>query len=61
VDKCSNDKGEVKFMLAQSYMPAQDIQILVGDDEKSPWYDLNFGAYLNSAEYTFTKEQLKKF
>jgi hypothetical protein len=61
VDKCSNDKGEVKFMLAQSYMPAQDIQILVGDDEKSPWYDLNFGAYLYSAEYTFTKEQLKKF
>jgi hypothetical protein len=48
-------------MLAQSYMPAQDIQILVGDDEKSPWYDLNFGAYLYSAEYTFTKDQLKKF
>lgn len=61
VDKCFNDKGEVKFMLAQSYMPAQDIQILVGDDEKTPWYDLNFGAYLYSAEYTFTKEQLKKF
>ena len=61
VDKCINANGEVKFMLAQSYMPAQDIQILVGDNEKTPWYDLNFGEYLYSAEYTFTNEQLKKF
>lgn len=61
VDKCINAIGEVKFMLAQSYMPAQDIQILVGDDEKTPWYNLNFGAYLYSAEYTFSKEQLKHF
>ena len=48
-------------MLAQSYMPAQDIQILVGDDGVSPWYDLNFGDYLYSAEWTFTKNQLKSF
>ena len=61
VDKCVNDKGEVKFMLAQSYMPAQDIQILVGDDGQSPWYDLNFGEYLYSAEYTFSKNDLKAF
>ena len=56
-----NEKNEVKFMLAQSYMPAQDIQILVGDDGKSPWYDLNFGEYLYSAEYTFSKNDLKTF
>ena len=61
VDKCVNEKNEVKFMLAQSYMPAQDIQILVGDDGKSPWYDLNFGEYLYSAEYTFSKNDLKTF
>lgn len=61
VDRCSNEKGEVKFMLAQSYMPAQDLQILVGDDGKLPWYDLNFGDFLYSAEWTFTKDQLKKF
>jgi hypothetical protein len=48
-------------MLAQSYMPAQDIQILVGDDGNSPWYDLHFGDYLHSAEYTFSKNQLKQF
>jgi hypothetical protein len=61
VDKCVNEKNEVKFMLAQSYMPAQDIQILVGDDRQSPWYDLNFGEYLYSAEYTFSKNDLKTF
>lgn len=62
VDKCTNAKGEVKFMLAQSYMPAQETQILVNPaSSESPWYDLNFGEYLNSAEYTFTKDQLKRF
>jgi hypothetical protein len=61
VDKCTDQNGAVKFMLAQSYMPAQDIQILVGDDGKSPWYDLDFGDYLYSAEYTFSKDQLKHF
>ena len=61
VDKCVNEKNEVKFMLAQSYMPAQDIQILVGDDGQSPWYDLNFGEYLYSAECTFSKNDLKSF
>lgn len=61
VDKCVNESGKVKFMLAQSYMPAQDLQILVGDDRTSPWYDLNFGDYLYSAQWTFTKDQLKRF
>ncbi len=62
VDKCTNAKGEVKFMLAQSYMPAQETQILINPaSPESPWYDLNFGEYLNSAEYTFTKDQLKRF
>ena len=61
VDKCVDKNGQVKFMLAQSYMPAQDIQILVGDNESTPWYNLDFGDYLYSAEWTFTKDQLKSF
>jgi hypothetical protein len=61
VDKCRNAKGEVKFMLAQSYMPAQDIQILVGDHKESPWYDLNFGEILNTAEFQFSKNDFKSF
>lgn len=62
IDKCVNSKGKVKFMLAQSYMPAQDIQILVNPEEpNNPWYDLDFGDYLYSSEYTFTSKQLKSF
>ena len=62
VDKCTNAKGEVKFMLAQSYMPAQEIEILINPaSPESPWYDLNFGENMISAEYTFTKDQLKRF
>ena len=62
VDKCTNAKGEVKFMLAQSYMPAQETQILVNPaSPESPWYDLNFGENMISAEWTFTKDQLKRF
>ena len=62
VDKCVNSEGHVKFMVAQSYMPAQEIQILVNPiDTNTPWYDLNFGETLMTSEYTFTKNQLKSF
>jgi hypothetical protein len=59
---CVNDEGKVKFMLAQSYMPAQEIQILMNpNDADSPWYDLDFGDYLQTSEYVFTKNQFKTF
>lgn len=62
VDKCVNSEGKVKFMLAQSYMPAQETQVLVNpQDPNNPWYDLDFGDILETAEYTFTKNQLKSF
>jgi hypothetical protein len=62
VDKCVNTEGKVKFMLAQSYMPAQETQVLVNpQDPNNPWYDLDFGDILETAEYTFTKNQLKSF
>ena len=61
VDKCVGPEGEVRFMLAQSYMPAQDIQILVGDHKESPWYDLNFGEILNTPEFQFSKNDFKSF
>jgi hypothetical protein len=62
VDKCVNTEGKVKFMLAQSYMPAQETQVLVNpQDPNNPWYDLDFVDILETAEYTFTKNQLKSF
>jgi hypothetical protein len=51
------------FLLSQSYMPAQDIHILVNpNDEKiSPWYSTKFGNELQTPEWTFTKNDLKEF
>jgi hypothetical protein len=40
------------FLLAQSFMPAQDIHILINpdDDELNPWYSIEFGDTLASKE-----------
>lgn len=51
------------FLLAQSYMPAQEIQILKNPDNSkiSPWYSVNFGDKLQTPEWTFNKTDLKRF
>ena len=62
VDKCIDKAGKVKFMLAQSYMPAQEIQILDNPATPGcPWYDLDFGQNLDTPEWDFTSNQLKSF
>ena len=62
VNKCTNKDGKVKFMLAQSFMPAQEIQILDNPAHPGcPWYDLDFGQTLDTPEWDFTSSQLKTF
>jgi hypothetical protein len=64
VDMAQNpETGEKIFMLAQSYMPAQDIHILKnpGNAALSPWYSVDFGEVLNTPEWTFQKGDLKRF
>lgn len=64
VDMAENKvTGEKLFMLAQSYMPAQDIHVLKnpGDQRLSPWYRLNFEYELVTPEWNFTKNDLKRF
>ncbi len=55
--------GKKLFMIAQSYMPAQDIHILKNPINKdiSPWYTEEFGEVLNTPEWKFTKDQLYRF
>lgn len=55
--------GEKIFLLAQSYMPAQEIHILKNPDnpDGNPWYSLNFGETLVTPEWTFSKNQLRRF
>lgn len=55
--------GKKVFMLAQSYMPAQDIHILVNNNnpQLSPWYEMPTENLLQTPEWTFTTDQLMRF
>jgi hypothetical protein len=55
--------GEKCFMLAQSYMPAQEIQILKNNSDilNSPWYSIDLGEGLFTPEWVFQKGDLKHF
>lgn len=64
VDVAMNSKTNQKiFMLAQSYMPAQETQILKNpnDEKLSSWYSADFGETLQTPEWTFDKNDLKRF
>ena len=66
VDMAVNVKTNKKlFMIAQSYMPAQDIHILINKNNPaiSPWYELNEAAEeINTPEWTFyCQEETKRF
>ncbi|WP_144212821.1 DUF4846 domain-containing protein [Flavobacterium anhuiense] len=64
VDMAINPKNNQKIMLlAQSYMPAQEIQILKNPNNSSlsPWYAADFGTSLKTPEWTFSSSQLKRF
>ncbi|MDQ3047015.1 MAG: DUF4846 domain-containing protein [Bacteroidota bacterium] len=63
-DMCINKKtGKKLFLLQQSYMPAQEIHILknYNDPALSPWYHQDFTGDLKTPEWTFSKDQLKRF
>jgi hypothetical protein len=61
VDVIENDKKQKKFALAQSYMPAQELQVLLNRDNNTVWYDTDFGETLITPEWTFKANQLKQF
>jgi hypothetical protein len=65
VDMAVNAKTNKKlFMIAQSYMPAQDIHILINTNNPaiSPWYELDANAeQINTPEWDFGDDELKRF
>ncbi len=63
VDMVENEAGKRLFLIAQSYMPAQDIHLLKNktDAQRSPWYAVDFGSHLQSPEWTFSNRDLKRF
>lgn len=64
VDMALNcETGEKIFLLAQSYMPAQEIQILTNPNSNnlSPWYNHNINNHLITPEWIFNSTDLKRF
>lgn len=63
VDKAKHvETGKAIYLLAQSYMPAQEIQILVNRNEPnlSPWYRFREGE-IHTPEWQFSSDNLKRF
>lgn len=59
----NTETGEMIFIAAQGYMPAQEMHIIKNpaDPQENPWYPQKFGEELITPEWTFTKEQLYRF
>ncbi len=64
VDMAENKAGKKIFLLTQSYMPAQEMQLLTnrGNRDLSPWYELNAAnPNITTPEWDFTTSQLMRF
>lgn len=64
VDVAENSETKERyFLLAQSYMPAQQIHLLKNPNNSSlsPWYSTTFVEHLITPEWTFQKNQLRSF
>lgn len=62
MDMAEDAAGHRVYLLAQSYMPAQDIHIVrnPGDGALSPWYRLQEGdGMIETPEWTFKTSQLR--
>ncbi len=63
IDVAENAAGKKIYLLAQSYMPAQDIHVLVNpmNADLSPWYAVNDDHFIETPEYRFTRNELMKW
>jgi hypothetical protein len=62
VDVVERQDGKRKILLAQSYMPAQDIHILNNPRNLlSVWYDITLDGSMNTPEWSFGPGSLRRF
>lgn len=63
VDAAENAAGEKIFLLAQSYMPAQDMHIVINPTNTalSPWYKVMNYEKVITPGWVFSKNQLKRW
>lgn len=61
MDVATNEAGKRIFILSQSYMPAQETQILknFNNSSISPWFEIPTNGTLETPEWTFKTTQLK--
>jgi len=61
-DAAEDPGGRRVFLLLQSYMPAQDVHVLVDPaDPGTPWYPVRPDAALVTPEWTFAWSELRRF
>jgi hypothetical protein len=64
LDMAVNSNGKRIYLLAQSYMPAQDIHVLKNpmNNDISPWYELKTdNSLIYTPEWTFAPGQLRRW
>lgn len=63
MDAAVNRAGDKIYILAQSYMPAQDIHILKNPvfSDISPWYKVSDNHVIMTPEWTFYSTQLRRW
>jgi len=63
MDVAINNKGEKIYLLANSYMPAQDTHIVINPEDSSisPWYTAYDSRDIRLPEWTFTPNQLRRW
>ncbi len=62
-DVVVNAEGQPRFLLLQSYMPAQEVHVLKNpkSEDGSPWYGLDFGPQLVTPEWNFARTALRRW
>ncbi|HMR91160.1 MAG TPA: DUF4846 domain-containing protein [Chitinophagaceae bacterium] len=63
VDVVVNEMGDKKYLLAQSYMPAQNIHVVKNPAKGNgdPWYDAEGAGSVITPEWEFEKSQLYRW
>ena len=63
VDAAINPQGKKIDLLAQSYMPAQDIHVVVNPagGQLNPWYAADGKAFIKTPEWVFGTSNLRKW
>jgi hypothetical protein len=63
MDVAEDSNGKRIYMVAQSYMPAQDIHVLQNplNNGLSPWYEASEEELIQTPEYLFRKNELRQW